>query len=518
LQYLLKKAIEDHQRGLVEEAGRLYRQILQKNPRHPDALHLLGLINQQKGMIEQAEVLIRKAIFQDNKSPLFNFSLGNVLAQGGKSEESINIFRRVLSLEPNFLEAHYNLANELYKIGSLEESIAHYQKAIRINPRFAEGYYNLGKALEKQDKPAEAEACYRKALFLNPEYYDALFNLSIVLSDQCKLREAEECYRQAMAMNPGDAEAIWNLSLVLLLSGNLKEGWEKYEWRLQQAKYHFLRSNAKRWQGELAPEKTILIRAEQGLGDVIQFMRFLPGVKSRVGTVFFECQPALFRLLQNIKGIDRLFQRNSELSPPDVGYDLDVPLLSLPSIFQLTPESIPADIPYLSPDPDLVTEWGNRLPASDGKMRIGIVWAGYKGHKGNTKRSTRLAMFSALGNLAKIHFFSLQIGEASVEAENLPPVMGLIDLTASIHDFADTAAIISHLDLVISVDTAVAHLAGAMGKPVWTLLPFAPDWRWQLAREDTPWYPTMRLFRQKGPGSWGDVFAEVSCELAKMRS
>ncbi len=519
LENLLKQAIENHRRGLFEKAERQYRQILQKTPRHPDALHLLGLVNQQKGRTEQAEVLIRKAIFQDKKSPLFYFSLANVLSQQAKGKEAIHTFRQALALEPNFLEAHYNLANELYKMGVLEESITHYKNALRINPHFAEGYYNLGKAVEKRDDLSEAESCYRKALCLNPAYYDALFNLAITLSDQCKLDEAETAYRQALALKPNDAEALWNLSLVLLLSGKLPEGWEKYEWRLEQSKYHFLHSRRDRWRGESAPGKTILVRAEQGLGDVIQFIRFLPYVKNRVGTVFLECQPVLFRMLQNIEGIDLLLQRNMELSPPEVKYDLDVPLLSLPGIFRVTLDSIPANnIPYLFPDPVLKENWGKRLPAPDGKMRIGIVWAGHTGHKGNAKRSIPLAMFRPLMDLNRVSLFSLQVGEASREVENPPPGLNLIDLTTAIHDFADTAALMSHLDLVISVDTAVAHLAGAMGKPVWTLLPFAPDWRWLLGRTDTPWYPTMRLFRQRKPGNWTEVLGEVSRELEKLTS
>jgi len=516
IENLLKRAVDHHRNAEWEEAEGLYHRVLQNAPNHPDALHLLGLVNQQKGETARAEELVRRAISLDGRAPLFHLSLGNVLSAQGKRSEAMESFRRALRLEPRLPEAHYNLANELLRTNQVDESVFHYQEALRMKPDLAEGHYNLGKAFEKLDKLAEAEVSYRRALERNPHYFDAWFNLAISLSDQCKLEDAERCYQQALAMRPDDVDANWNLSLVWLLAGNLKEGWQKYEWRLQQPKYQFLQSRRNQWQGKEAPDKTLLVRAEQGLGDVIQFIRFLPFVKPRVGRLLFECQPSLTRLFQNFSGIDQIYSRKADLSPPDVPYDVDSPLLSLPGILGVTLDSIPARVPYILPEKNRVEEWKQRIPPDPGQIKIGIVWAGHVGHKGNTKRSTPLFSWAPLAGVPGVTFFSLQVGEAAVEAQNPPPGMNLLDLTDSIEDFADTAALIALLDMVISADTAVAHLAGAMGKPVWTLLPFTPDWRWLLGRKNTPWYPTMRLFRQKVPGDWKGVFEEVASGLREV--
>jgi len=516
IENLLKRAVAHHRNGEWEEAEGLYHRVLQNVPNHPDALHLLGLVNQQKGETARAEELVRRAISLDGRAPLFHLSLGNVLSARGKSNEAMESFRQALRLEPRFTEAHYNLANELLRMDRVDEAVFHYQEALGINPDLAEGHYNLGKAFDKLDKLAEAEASYRRALERNPNYFDARFNLAISLSDQCKLEDAERCYQQALAMRPGYVDANWNLSLVWLLAGNLKEGWQKYEWRLRQPKYQFLQSRRNRWQGKEAPDKTLLVRAEQGLGDVIQFIRFLPLVKTRVGRLLFECQPSLTRLFQNFSGIDQIYSRKADLSPPDVPYDLDFPLLSLPGILGVTLDSIPARVPYILPEKNRVEEWKQRIPPDPGQIKIGIVWAGHVGHKGNSKRSTSLFSWAPLAGIRSVTFFSLQVGEAAGEAQNPPPGMNLFDLTGSIEDFADTAAFIALLDMVVSVDTAVAHLAGAMGKPAWTLLPFTPDWRWLLGRKDTPWYPTMRLFRQRVPGDWKGVFGEVAKGLREV--
>jgi tetratricopeptide (TPR) repeat protein len=510
---LLKEAVAHHRNGEWGEAERLYHRVLQNDPMHPDALHLLGLVNQQKGETARAEELVRRAISLDGRAPIFHLSLGNVLSIQGKGNEAIESFRQALRLEPRLAEGHYNLANELFKRNQIEESISHYQEALRVKPDLAEGHYNLGKAFEKLDKLAEAEVSYRRALKRKPDYFDAWFNLAISLSDQCKLRDAQRCYQQALAMKPDDVDANWNLSLIFLLSGNLKEGWQKYEWRLKQPKYRFLQSQKKRWRGEEAPDKTLLVRAEQGLGDVIQFIRFIPLLKEKVGRVLFECQPSLTRLFKNFSGIDGTYSRNADLSPPHVPYDVDSPLLSLPGILGVTLDSIPGQAPYILPEKDRIEEWKQRIPPEPKQLKIGIVWAGHVGHRGNSKRSTSLFSWAPLAGIRGVTFFSLQVGEAGAEAQSPPPGMNLVDLTGPIADFADTAAFLSHLDLIISVDTAVAHLAGSMGKPVWTLLPFAPDWRWLLGRSDTPWYPTMRLFRQGVPGDWKGVFEAVARDL-----
>jgi hypothetical protein len=232
--------------------------------------------------------------------------------------------------------------------------------------------------------------------------------------------------------------------------------------------------------------------------------------------LLFECQPSLAPLFRSFSGIDQIFLRKPDLFPPDVPYDMDAPLLSLPGILGVTLDSIPAQVPYLFPERNRAEEWKRKVPRLPGQINIGIAWAGHAGHRGNSKRSTHLSCWSPLAGVPGVSLFSLQVGEAAAEPQNPPAGMSVLDLTGSIRDFADTAALIDALDMVISVDTAVAHLAGAMGKPVWTLLPFAPDWRWLLGRRNTPWYPTMRLFRQKVPGDWKGVFDEVSSSLREV--
>jgi hypothetical protein len=265
------------------------------------------------------------------------------------------------------------------------------------------------------------------------------------------------------------------------------------------------------WDGKSLNGKTILVHTEQGFGDSIQFVRYLPMVKAQGGRVIFECQQSLCRLLRSCNGIDEIIEKTSA-NKLSIQPDVHVHLLDLPGIFGTTLNSIPTNIPYITPDPILVDQWASRLNVDEG-FRISIVWAGSPHHARDRNRSCSLADFANLAKVPGLPFYSLQKGYVSIKPDNPPMGIKIVNLDNELHDFADTAAVIANLDLVISVDTAVAHLTGAIGKPVWTLLPFAPDWRWLLKRNDSPWYPTMRLFRQNQPDDWTEVFEQVREKL-----
>jgi hypothetical protein len=319
------------------------------------------------------------------------------------------------------------------------------------------------------------------------------------------MNEAIACFQKALQIDPHYPEAHCNMSFVYLLTGNFEEGWKEYEWRRR------LKGSVQRefsqplWDGSDIHGKTILLYAEQGFGDTIQFIRYIPFVAQKNAIVLVECQDELASVIQDIEGVNRVFVFGEQL--PE--FDVHCPLLSLPLVFDTTLETIPAEVPYIKADSILVQRWKNKLKHDNSKLKIGLSWAGRPTHKRDRQRSISFDTFSPLLQINEVTFYSLQKGEAAGQAKNPTKGMKLIDYTDEMRDFSDTAAFIENLDLIISVDTAVAHLAGALGKPVWTLLPFAPDWRWMLHREDSPWYPTMRLFRQPSPGDWGSVINNV---------
>ena len=310
------------------------------------------------------------------------------------------------------------------------------------------------------------------------------------------------CFNKALSLNPDHADCQWDRALTLLEDGKLKDGFEAYEsrWNLDRNPRRDLGKPL--WDGRELKGKTVLVTHEQGFGDMIQFARYLPMVKARGGTVIVEVQPELARLMSTVAGVDRAINRGQPL--PE--FDFYLPMMSLAHVFETDAGSIPADVPYLAaPDPQAV-----QLPANLGSMkRIGIAWAGRPTHRNDRNRSTGFRHFIELLGLPGVSMFSLQKGPASSEIAELGCESLVTDLGGRLKDFADTAAVVSQLDLIVTVDTALAHLAGALGKPVWIALPFAPDWRWMRGRSDSPWYPSARLFRQKRPGAWEGVFGDI---------
>lgn len=320
-----------------------------------------------------------------------------------------------------------------------------------------------------------------------------------------RISDALNVYERLIAANPNDADAHTCAAMCYLLLGDFRRGWPEYEWRLKTRYMLEPPSGRPRWNGASLENQIILIEAEQGHGDTIQFVRYLPRIKAMGATVILGCQPALRKLLTECAGVDSVLSQG-DLAPP---FNIETTLLSLPGIFQTLLETIPGEVPYLRIPQDSGVQAISAIAKHTEALRVGLVWEGGL-HTKSPYRSIRLEQFCALFGMGK--FFSLQKGDAVSELKSLEPNT-IIDLSPYLEDFADTAAAIQELDLVISVDTAVAHLAGALGKPVWTLIPFAPDWRWMLKREDSPWYPTMRLFRQPKPGDWASVIKRVAGEL-----
>jgi hypothetical protein len=351
----------------------------------------------------------------------------------------------------------------------------------------------------------ESIVAFRRAVQIKPDYAEAHNNLSGALYQRGQIDEATAAAARAITLEPDYAEAHWTLALILLTQGNFAQGWREYEWRWRRDSFTTPRRNfpQPRWDGGDLHGERILLHAEQGIGDTLQFVRYAPMVAQRGGRVILECQRALKRLFSQLPGVEEIV----EAGEPLPSFDLHCPLMSLPLVFQTELASVPASIPYLKSDAKLWAAWKSRLESESTGRRIGLAWAGSPTQRRDRNRSMKLAQLGPLARIPNAIFYSLQKGEAGKE----PPPQGLTirDFTGELNDFADTAALLECLDLILTVDTAVAHLAGAMGKPVWTMLAFSPDWRWLLNRDDSPWYPTMRLFRQPRIGDWATPVSQI---------
>jgi tetratricopeptide (TPR) repeat protein len=532
------------QAGQVQQAEAIYRQVLAARPNHPDTLNMLGIIALQAGKLDQAEQFIRSAIAANPAMSDYHRALGQVLASGNHLSDAIGEFRQALALRPNSAqaandlgnallqagqsadalaalqkatalspdspEAWTNLGNALRQSGQVEEAVAAARRAVELNPNFPQAQYNLGNHLRDDGEPEASVECYRQALRAAPGYANAQINLATVLKDLGRYDQAIAGYRQALKLAPNDALAHANFGATLLLTGKFQEGWSEYEWRgrVRSGPMVYQEFAQPRWDGGALNGKRILIHAEQGFGDTIQFARYLSLVAERGGKVIFQCQSELLRLFrfQDRFRVDQIVGRDEALAE----FDVHCPLVSLPRAFATTFDTIPAATPYVKVDPELSSRWRARMPADS--LKVGLAWAGSPTHKNDRNRSLTPDLFAPLTEVAKVHLISLQKRSDSSlipHSSSFP----LLDWTSELTDFADTAALIDNLDLVITADTAVAHLAGAMGKPVWMLLPFVPDWRWMLDRADSPWYPSMRLFRQKEIGQWQAPIEQLLEEL-----
>jgi tetratricopeptide (TPR) repeat protein len=399
-----------------------------------------------------------------------------------------------------------DLASEQHKRGHWAEAEAAYRQILAVEPQNARALQLMGVMLHQRGNSTAGIELIRRAIQINPLSADFHSNLGVILTDCGQYDEALACYRQAIRLAPDDPDYHWNLSINLLSRGDFREGWDEFEWRLRSPARDLNRGFPQpQWNGSDLTGKTILLHTEGGFGDAIQFIRYAPHVAQRGGQIILDCQGELVRLFAHLSGISRIFRRSDVLPH----FDFHIPLQSLPRVFQTTERTIPATTPYLAAPQQIAGYWKERL-ASEPGPKVGLAWAGSHAYSG--RRSNSLEIFAPLAEIPGIRFYSLQKGPES--RQPIPRGLSIVDYTDQMSDFADLAGFIDNLDLVISVDTSVAHLAGAMAKPVWTLVGFALDFRWLQNRLDSPWYPTMRLFRQEKGEKWTAVVARITNELA----
>jgi tetratricopeptide (TPR) repeat protein len=525
-------------RGKVTEAIKHYRKALSIDPELVDAHLNLGSALQTEDKLDEAVACYRRALaIKPNSIHAYN-NLGLALGARKEYEEAIALFERALAIDPNDSTVHNNLGHVLLEQDKLEAATRHLRRAIEIKPDQAEAFHNLGNALTRkheldtalvnenkalsdaatlslpeQNLQEAAIECFRRAVSINPDYAAPHVNLGLAFQGQGRLEEALECYHRALAIDPDSAEAHWNEGLCLLLMGNFEKGWEKYEWRWknEQLPKPPVEFSQPLWHGhEPLQGKTIVLWAEQGLGDTMQFSRYASMVAAQGATVFLAGQAALEPLLRQLPGIRRVITEDEPL--PSADYHC--PLLNLPLAFRTTLDTIPVERAYFSSDPARASAWQDRLGSAD-RLRVGVVWSGNATHANDHNRSIPFALFQRLFS-DSAQFFSLQKEVRPLDAPALEACGKIAHFGSELKSFADTAGLVANMDLVISVDTSVAHLAASMGKPVWILLPFAPDWRWILGRDDSPWYPSVRLFRQPSFGDWESVISTAAEGLRKL--
>ncbi|MEO1520973.1 MAG: tetratricopeptide repeat protein [Cyanobacteria bacterium J06633_2] len=492
-----------HQNQL-SQAQVAYEKALRHAPDHLDARLNLGLVCRDQGDIEGAIAHYQAIITADPAFVDAYNELGNLLQSCDAFEEAVRCYEAALHHAPTSTSLHNNLGAALQELGRHDAAIASYHRALQHQPTYADAYYNLGNVLRSLDRLDDAVVAYQQARVLMPNDAKVHNNLGLVLHDQGDINGAIACYRRSIQQEPDYPDAHLNLGISLLKAGDWIAGFKEYEWRWKVTGQDFkpLRSVAQPvWHGQDLPEQTLLIHAEQGLGDTLQFIRFVSLIEKRVHRIIVECQAPLKRLLEAMPSIDQVIVSGDEIPP----FDVHVPLMSLPYLLSISPANLPPQVPYLHALAG--TNENPLLTASTDDLKVGIVWAGSPTHRNNRHRSCPFQSFERLLTVPGIRVYSLQKGAGEADLDSSDAAM--TNLSAHLDDMADTAAAIAQLDVVITVDTSVAHLAGALGKPVWIVLGFAYDWRWLSDRSDSPWYPTARLFHQSNPGDWDGVFDQV---------
>ena len=541
---LLQEGLALHRQGNLGSAKQTYEKILKKQRNHFNALHLLGIIYMQGEQNEESVKFFDKALqISKTNAEVFN-NRGVALQKLRRFDDALRSYDEALRIKPDYVEAANNRGATLHLLNRLDDALTNFDRALRIKPDYAEAMNNRGNVLQDLKRLDDALASYDEALRIKPDYLKALnnrgatlhelkrfddalttydevlqikpdfaevlYNRGNVLQELKRFDDALASYDEALNIEPNYTEATWNKSLLLILTGNYLNGWMLYEARLEKEdmKTNYSTYPQLAWRGqEDIQGKKILIHSEQGLGDSIQFIRYLDQINQLGAEIILEVPKTLATLVNTIKTPITVIEKGSKL--PE--FDAYCPLLSLPYVFKTTVDTIPSVVPYLSADKKKVSDWNNRLGVKTRK-RIGLVWSGSTVHKNDHNRSIPLEVFTDLLKLP-VEWHSLQ-KEYRTEDKNyldIHPEIG--QHQDKLGDFTDTAALIECMDLVISVDTSVAHLAGALGKTTWILLPFVPDYRWMLEREDCPWYPTAKLLRQDDEREWEKVILELSKKL-----
>lgn len=536
LQSTFEEGVRYHRSGDLEGAITRYSHVVSSEPQNAQACLNLGVALRAKGFREEGLKCLERAAQHAPDNVDAQFNLGNALRDAGRHEEARDRYRRALDLWPSHLRAARNLALTDVQIGRVDDAVAVYGEVIRVHPDSADLLNELGVLLWRQRHRDGAIALYERSLAIDGKHLPTLINLGIALNSTGDHDRALDLYRQAMrlksdlpaaysgagqvlvslghceealeafdaalTLDPKSLDARMGRARALFLMGRLVEAWNAYECRWHSNELSHPNLPGRPWQGETLTGQTLLLYAEQGLGDALQFARYAALAAAQGATVIVLCPEPILSVMRSVPSVAAVASTTRSLPR----FDLHCSFLDLPRIFRTRLETIPSDITYMTP-PDRAAD--TRLSADISKLKVGLVWSGNPKHENDHNRSCGLKVLISLLSVPGIACYSLQVGPGVDEIAKLGLGPMVTDLGTGLKDFGDTAAVLSHIDLLVSVDTAIVHLAGALGRPVWTLLPFAPDWRWLLNRDTSPWYPTMRLFRQTRPGDWDGVVAEL---------
>ncbi|MHB8533817.1 MAG: tetratricopeptide repeat protein [Sulfuricaulis sp.] len=496
--------------GELDSVVECCQRILLFDDKHTGAYFSLGLALHSLKRLPEAEAAYSAAFRIDPGHTKVVTQLTQLLMEQDRLADIGELLEAAIAHAPQDALLRYNLGLVFMKLGDDDAALRILETAIRINPRLSEAHVQMGLVHSGRNQYDAAIASLVCAMSLDTGNLNIVLRLALTYVEAGRLTEAIAVYERIIAAHPVDTDAHTALGICRLLLGDFRGGWPEYEWRLRTPYMAVPPTAVPRWKGEPLAGKTILLLAEQGFGDAVQFIRYAREIKARGATVILGCRPALSRLLAECEGVDHVVNEG-DTAPP---FNVEITLLSLPGVLGTTLETIPADVPYIRVPSGAGARAVAEIACCTGVLRVGLVWAGGF-HTGSRHRNMVLQQFRDLLDIPGIKFFSLQKGEEAAQLADVDSEL-ITDLAPYLGDFADTAAAIQTLDLVISVDTAVAHVAGALAKPVWTLIPFAPDWRWLLNRNDSPWYPTMRLFRQPAPGHWSSVIAHIAVQLTAL--
>lgn len=502
---LFEKAFEVHKKGHLDIAETLYRAVIKEQEDNAQAIHFLGMALHQKGASEEALEWMEKAVELEPRNPLYHNNISDAYMANNRLDDAEKAAKKAIKLNKNYKDPYLQLGIVMTRKKQYLNALQYYRQALKLDPQFSKAHNNLGNVLRRLQKEESAFKSFEEALTIEPYYVDALNNIGLWYLDHNKPDMAISYFEQAIELKPNFAISHLHLSLVLLLVGQFERGWEEYEWR------HLIYTKQYEqpvWDGMGFEGKTLLIHAEQGLGDTIQFVRYIPEVKKLGGKVFLQCPKALHGAFGNMDEVDKLIDTNEEL--PE--FDLQIPLLTLARVFDTNLKTIPGQTPYLK-----MPQRKKELPQAENEnaFKVGVVWSGNPDHRTDHYRSVQ---FQELKKFMDQHpdvtFYSFQ--KEIKSTENVKFGKNFVDCADLLEDFADTGILLSQCDLVITVDTSLAHIAGALNLPTWVFMSEATDWRWLTKREDSVWYPSMRLFRQEKLGVWKDVWQRMGHELTQL--
>ncbi len=523
--------------GKLDEAIANYKKILLIDPEHTDALNNLGIAYYNQGKEEESILHLKKTLSIDSNHVDALNNIGVVFKMQGKLTKAILSYNKAISIEPENAECHYNLGITLCEQGKLDKAISSYEKTLNIKPTYVNALINSGVILAQQGKLDKAISSYEKALSLEPNNTSVLTNQGIIFEQQGELNKAISNYSRILSIDPTNTEVHTNLGIALLTKGDMEHGWKEYEWRkpikqdfttvnnlvfnlapngneseFKQLNQEFPLSKLLKNTSQIK-DKIILIHCEQGLGDSIQFIRYIAQIQEeKASKIILFCQKSLEKLFEyTLFNIDHIITKGNEQT---LIYDYQIRLMSLPLLFGTTLNTIPNDTPYIYANYRLIEKIRQQMNCLQG-LKIGLVWQGNNDHANDQNRSIKASLFLKLMEIKRYNFISLQKKSNKKDIQKFNQYSNFRDFGPQLVNYTITAAIIVNLDVIISVDTSLAHLSGALGRPVWVMLPYNNDWRWMRDRDDSPWYPTHRIFRQKEKGNWNDVVNQIVEELRK---